>query len=135
MEMAADEKGDDEKGDDEKGGADEPRPDVVLLQGPTDDGAGVRVLRARENRLETGEIRPLKDGQPLVAGEVVKLVPREKSRVCDVQVIAKIGAKEAGVARAATSAQVGPAQVATRAYRDSWDRIFGEPVKREALLN
>ncbi len=104
----------------------------MLLGGPTDDGEGVHVLRAREDRLETGEVRPLKEGQPLLSGEVVKLVPRAQSRVCDVEVLAKVGAGNA----AKTPAQVGPAQVATRAYRESWDRIFGEPVaKRQELLN
>jgi hypothetical protein len=109
---------------------DEKRPDVVLLQGPTEDGEGVRVLRAREDRLEVGEVRPLKEGQPIIAGEVVKLLPRAGSRVCDVEVLAKLGAGDA-----AKAAQIGPAQVATRAYRDSWERIFGEPAKREELLN
>jgi hypothetical protein len=109
---------------------DEKHPDVVLLQGPTEDGEGIRVLRARENRLETGEVRPMKEGQPLLSGEVVKLMPRPDTRVCDVQVLAKIGAGDA-----AKPAQLGPAQVATREYRESWDRIFGEPAKREALLN
>jgi hypothetical protein len=120
----------DEKADDQ---GDEKPADVVLLQGPTEDGEGVRVLRARDNRLEAGEVRPLKEGQPLLAGEVVKLAPRGTSRVCDVEVLAKIGAKSGK--SAGTPAQIGPAQVATRAYRDSWDRIFGEPAKREELLN
>jgi hypothetical protein len=109
---------------------DEKRADVVLLQGPTDDGEGVRVLRAREDRLEAGEVRPLKEGRPITGGEVVKLVPRADSRVCDVEVLAKVGGGEAS-----QPAQIGPAQVATRAYRDSWDRIFGEPAKREEWLN
>jgi len=122
----ADDGAGDGKGDED----DEKRPDVVLLQGPTADGEGVRVLRARENRLETGEVRPLKEGQPLLAGEVVKLAPRGTSRVCDVEVLAKIGARD-GAARA----QIGPAQVATREYRESWERIFGEPAERRELLN
>ena len=111
---------------------DEKRSDVVLLGGPTEDGEGVHVLRAREDRLETGEVRPLKEGQPLLSGEVVKLVPRAQSRVCDVEVLAKIGKKDGAQA----TEQGGPAQVATRAYRESWERIFGEPSKpREERLN
>ncbi len=124
MEMAQD---GDEKRDDASG---EKAVDVVLLQGPTEDGEGVRVLRAREDRLEVGEVRPLKEGQPLLAGEVVKLAPRAGSRVCDVEVLAKIGAH-----RGATPAQIGPAQVATREYRESWDRIFGPPKAQRELLN
>jgi hypothetical protein len=103
------------------------RPDVVLLQGPTDDGEGIRVLRARDDRLEAGEVRPLKDGRPLAAGEVVRLAPRESMpRVCDVEVMTTVGAPPPGK----------PAQVATSAYRASWDRIFGGPSKPdERALN
>lgn len=100
------------------------RQDVVLLAGPTDDGEGIRVVRAREERLEAGEVRPLKEGKPLGNGEIVKLAPRAESpRVCDVEVVAKIGAERGS----------GPPQVATSAYRESWERIFGEP--DEATLN
>lgn len=104
--------------------------DVVLLGGPTDDGEGVRVLRAREERVELGEVRPMKEGKPIGAGEVVKLVPRAQSpRVCDVEVLAKVSAP-ASASASATPARVGPAQVATHEYRESWDRIFGSGEKR-----
>jgi hypothetical protein len=105
--------------------------DVVLLGGPTDDGEGVRVLRAREERVELGEVRPMKEGKP-IAGEVVKLVPRAKSpRVCDVEVLAKVSAPASP-----SPARVGPAQVATHEYRESWERIFGGDEKRAAgMLN
>jgi len=107
---------------------DDPAPreeDVLLLHSPTEDGEGIRVLRARENRLETGEVRAMKDGQPLVGGEIVKLAPREGApQVCDVEVVQKIEPARDGV-RDSTK----PAQVATRAYRDSWDRIFGSDEK------
>jgi hypothetical protein len=103
--------------------------DVVFLQGPTDDGQGVRVVRAREDRLETGEVRPLKEGQPLVGGEVVQLAPRDGApRLCDVRVLARLGEAEG-------RSDGKPAQVATSAYRESWDRIFGAPPKREHSLN
>ncbi len=94
-----------------------PRRDVVLLGPKTSDGEGVHVLRARENRLETGELRNLVDGRP-ITGEIVKLSPREDNpRVCDV------------VERFEATPQPrtkGPAQVATRAYRDNWDEVFGK---------
>ncbi len=101
--------------------------DVVLLGGPTDDGEGIRVLRARAERVEMGEVRPMKEGKPFTGGgEVVKLVPRPKSpRVCDVEVLARVSAPSD-----VAGARVGPAQVATREYRDSWERIFGGPEKR-----
>lgn len=56
-----------------------------------------------------------------MGAEVVRLSPREGSpRVCDVEVT-----HEKSEAKPAWKA--GPAQVTTREYRDSWDRIFGEP--------
>jgi hypothetical protein len=93
--------------------------DVVLVHGPTDDGAGARIVRARPGKLEAGEIRPVREGQPINAGELVTLRPREGApNVCDVTVVHSAAPTED--ARGA-----GPAQVATRAYRDSWERIFG----------
>lgn len=88
--------------------------DVVLLGPPTADGAGVHVLRARKERVELGELRALEEGRP-IAGEVVSLAPRKDNpRVCDV--------KESYVPNAAHK---GPARVATDAYRDGWDEVFG----------
>src|SRR5689334_17627279 len=59
--------------------------DVVLLGPPTDDGHGVHVLRARDQRLEAGELRNLEEGQP-ITGEVVSLAPRKNNpRICDVR--------------------------------------------------
>jgi hypothetical protein len=96
--------------------------DVVLLAGPTEDGEGLRVVRARKERFETGEVRPLKDGKPLGTGEIVKLAPRPGSpRVCDVEVLTKLGPERPEQPRGN-----GPPQVATSAYRESWERIFGE---------
>src|ERR1044071_3270392 len=48
--------------------------DLLLVKGPTEDGAGVHVLRARPERLELGTMRPLEDGRPL-DGEVVRVNP------------------------------------------------------------
>jgi hypothetical protein len=110
--------------------ADAPQPkngdafDVVLMHGPTDDGEGARVLRARPGRLDAGEVRPMREGRPLaVGGEVVRLEPRTGTpALFDVQVECTIpgptGAPKAG-------GPTGPAQVATPAYRDNWDLTFG----------
>src|SRR4051812_19524663 len=84
--------------------------DVVILGPPTADGAGVHVLRAREEKLEAGELRALEEGKP-ITGEVVTLAPRKDNpRVCDV--------KESFCA---PSTHKGPAKVATEAYREGWD--------------
>ncbi len=100
-----------------------PKQDVVLLGPPTADGNGVHVLRAREERIEAGELRALQEGRPVV-GEVVSLRPREDNpRICDVA----DSYKPAGA-----GARKGPAQVATEAYREGWDEIFAKTKKPDA---
>lgn len=97
--------------------------DVVILGPPTADGQGVHVLRARNERLEAGELRALREGQP-VTGEVLSLAPREDMpRVCDVK--ESWSPPHASRAPSPAAPHKGPAQVATAAYRDGWDQIFG----------
>ncbi len=98
--------------------------DVVLLHGPTDDGEGARVLRARPGRLDAGEVRPMREGRPLAAGgEVVRLEPRaDAPALYDVEVQCTVpGPTEPAESRP----QSGPAQVATAAYRNNWELTFG----------
>ncbi len=100
---------------------DEPKPpkrkdDVVFVHGPADDGEGYRVIRKRDDALELGELKTMKEGRP-IHGEVVKLSPREgQPRLFDVEVLAEAPRAEAR--------GKGPAQVATEAYRANWDAIF-----------
>jgi hypothetical protein len=78
------------------------------------------VLRAREDRIEAGEVRPVKQGAPLHSGtEIVKLSPRaDAPQVCDVEVT---------YAPPVTGKRgKGPAQVASSSYREGWDEIFGK---------
>lgn len=97
-----------------------PSKDVVLLGPPTADGNGVHVLRARNERLEAGELRALREGQP-ITGEVVSLEPRQdEPRICDVR---EAWSPPQG---AVVGSHKGPAQVATSAYRAGWDEIFGQ---------
>jgi hypothetical protein len=100
--------------------------DVVLVHGATGDGEGARVLRARQGHIEAGEVRPLREGQPLVpGGEVVRLVERTGTPcLYDVKVDYQVPA--APVARAS-----GPPQVSTPAYRESWDRTFAPPRSKD----
>jgi hypothetical protein len=89
--------------------------DVVVLGPPTADGGGVHVLRARDERLEAGELRTLQEGKP-IAGEVVSLAPRPgRPRICDVT---------ASYSPKANRGK-GPPKVASSAYRAGWDEIFG----------
>lgn len=97
----------------------EPKPpDVVLMHGRTDDGEGIRVLRARNGEVHTGELRALKQGVPL-SGEVVALTRRpEHPLLWDVDVQCKVEPPRA------TKGHGGPARVASRAYRRNYDAIF-----------
>jgi hypothetical protein len=104
--------------------------DVVLMHGPTEDGEGARVLRARPGRIDAGEVRPMREGRPVVAGgEVVRLEQRaEAPSLYDVHVECKIPAAPA--APVDRSQGGGPPQVATRAYRENWDLTFGAHPQR-----
>ncbi|MDB5216676.1 MAG: hypothetical protein JWO86_4603 [Myxococcaceae bacterium] len=93
--------------------------DVVLLGPPTADGGGVHVLRARDEKVETGELRALQEGRP-ITGEVVTLSPRKDNpRVCDVT-------DSYRPPTSAAAGHKGPANVATEAYRQGWDEVFGK---------
>jgi len=93
--------------------------DVVVLCSPTADGEGVRAIRARLDRVELAEIRPLKEGLPVVAGEVARLRPREDMPlVCDVDVTYEVPRSPA------SSAHAGPPRISSESYRRNWDRAF-----------
>src|SRR6266851_4563022 len=107
--------------------------DVAVVYAPTDDGKGARILRSRDGALEAGEIRPVKDGQPMICGEIVRLVPRSDAPcVCDVEVLHEQPAPEGpqDAKPVASQASGRPAQVATEDYRLNWDRIFGDSSAR-----
>lgn len=111
--------------------------DVVLVHGLTEDRRGYKVLRAREDGLELGEVRPLEEGKPLT-GDVVRLKPRAESPLlCDVETQVSLRELEGAqvqnrsgdraaprVTPAEPRRRVGPAQVATDAYRMNWDAIW-----------
>lgn len=103
--------------------------DVALLYSRTDDGQGYRMLRAREGRLEAGEVRPLQEGKPLHGGELVTLKPHEKAPwICDVEKACELPSR-------APAESSGPAQVATDAYRRNWERIFARSSESDKTLN
>jgi hypothetical protein len=118
----------------DKARSEKQRGDVVLIQGISADGEALAVLRARENRLEAGIVRSVKEGE-VGQGELVKLKPRPESPfVCDVEVQVPEGALNA---RGGSDTHHGPAQVATRTYRDNWDAIWKKPAssKKSSLPN
>jgi hypothetical protein len=104
--------------DDQDKPAKSPR-DVVMLHGPTEDGEGVRALRARDDRIEVAELRRVKEGKPLTTGELVRLHPRvEAPFLCDVEVLLE---------KDRTSdvpGHKGPPRVSSRTYRRNWESVF-----------
>ena len=110
--------------------------DLVLVHSPTDDGAGVNVLRARREGLEVGTMRPLEEGRP-IHGEVVKLTPRPEMPMlfdAETEVPAVAASQNDKPGSAAPEAErgtsAGPAQVASDTYRKNWDVIWKRPAKR-----
>ncbi|MCB9589805.1 MAG: hypothetical protein H6718_30600 [Polyangiaceae bacterium] len=109
--------------------------DVVLVTGPTDDGKGMNVLRAKNDTLQVGAVRPLEEGKPIL-GELVKLKPRADSpALFDVesQLPSPAPAKDTAAKRqhpGARATSAGPAQVATDTYRSGWDRIYKRNAKK-----
>jgi hypothetical protein len=94
--------------------------DWVIVMGATEDGGGVEVARVRQQRVEMGQVRPLRAGQPIY-GEVVKLTPMpDLPAVCAVEIHCA-----APTPAADEGARNGPVMVNSHAYRDSWERIWG----------
>lgn len=122
----------------------EPARDVVFVQGPTEDGKALSIVRIADDKVSVGELREMKDGQPL-HGEVVKLSRRpEHERLYDVEVLhassaALTGRKDADKdpqAEAANSltsqiTRKGPSKVASDAYRSGWDLVFGQRASKD----
>ena len=97
--------------------------DLVVAAGPTADNKGAVVLRAREGRVEVGELRPLEDGKP-ITGELLRLRPTPKHpHVFQVEEAIELpGTKPSATGR--------PAQVASDRYRANWEAIYG---RKDAL--
>jgi hypothetical protein len=98
--------------------------DVALLSGPTEDGEGARLLRFRRGALYAGEVRPVREGQPLGQHELVRLRPlHDRVPLCEVEVL---HAPEAQAERN------GPTRVASKSYRRNWHVVFGSSADKGA---
>src|SRR5215831_13121628 len=92
-----------------------PDKDMVFVYGKR-EGDAYSVLRRRGENVELGAIAKLEERKP-IHGEVVRLNRRDEHPLLfDVDVLADTQAT--GLGR--------PAQVATDAYREHWEAIFGE---------
>jgi hypothetical protein len=115
--------------------------DIAILHGPTEDGAGARLLRFRGDTVTAGEIRPAREGQPIGQAELVRLKPlHHQLPVCEVEVLhgSATQAPGDGTADGSESSaptestaqpprhRAGPARVSNRRYRRNWSAVFGE---------
>ena len=104
--------------------------DIAILSGPTEDGLGAKVVRIREGDVSAGEIRPVREGEPINQSELVRLRPLDASqRVCAVEVLhaprenAENKADKEDKQRKANGT-AGPARVSNARYRHNWSQIF-----------
>jgi hypothetical protein len=105
--------------------------DVAVVVAATEDGKGARIVRSREGKIEIGELRAAEEGKPLQGRELIRLKPQVNADAANVPVydveVVHPGASTKPDAEEATLRQgQKPAQVASTAYRESWDRIFGK---------
>jgi hypothetical protein len=107
--------------------------DIAILSGPTDDGQGAKVLRIREGDVSAGEIRPVRDGEPVNQSEVVRLHPLDSAqRVCEVEVLHAPAKPAKAPQEQAARGSAGPARVSNARYRQNWSAIFeGEGSKKK----
>jgi len=90
--------------------------DRLYVYSPCEHGKGYHVIRHRQDRLELGQIRELRQGRP-AHGELVRLTPVENhERLFDVDVMWE-GPKARG--------GDGPPMVSSDDYRQGWEAIFG----------
>lgn len=116
--------------------------DVALICGVAANGSDLHVVRRRNNRIEAGVARALREGQP-IQGELVRLRPRERfPLLCDVEV--EMASPDHSAASddvqtrehsPRTGATHGPAQVSNDSYRKNWDAIWKRPVSSRKMVN
>jgi hypothetical protein len=98
-----------------------PAPDFAILGGPTEDGEGTQLVRFRDGTITAGELRPVKEGQPITHREVVRLHPLDSER--RVMRVETLHAPEV-VPVPEAPALSRPARVSNERYRKNYDAIF-----------
>lgn len=84
--------------------------DSIVIGPPISDEAHLCVRHTADHQLAVGVVRPVRDGEP-IGDSAVTLEPK--------------GGPLYAV-RPTLDPAKGPAKIATRAYRDGWDSIFGK---------
>ena len=106
--------------------------DIIFVHGASEDGQSLAVLRARDDRVESGIVRRVKEGEP-IHGELLTLTPRPESPLlCDVTVELPAPASALRESARHQLSHGGPAQVATPSYRENWDAIWSKSKKHSA---
>lgn len=99
-----------------------PEGDTAVLGPALPGGKRVAFRHTADHKAMVGVVSPVKEGEALRPGAII-LEPKEGCEgVYDVTDIEKL--KSGG--------KSGPAQVATKSYREGYDRIFGKQVRGQA---
>jgi hypothetical protein len=103
--------------------ADPPAPagDVAMVFGKDQYGTHILRRRSEDAPIEAGVLRPLQSGKP-IDGEVISLKPRN-----DAPMLFDVTSEFPSPVPRSTS--VGPAQVASDAYRKGWDAVWGRRLR------
>jgi hypothetical protein len=91
---------------------DTPSDDVPILVAPADEHGHSQVMCLYDDCVEMGELRPLKDGVPIMGGEPVMVSGSGPRRTMQF-----LGEKPP---------RKGPAKVNSPAFQAGWDNIFGK---------
>ena len=110
--------------------------DFAILGGPTADGEGAHLLRFREGTVSAGEIRPVREGEPITHRELVRLHPMdEDKRVCRVETLHEPPREIVEARQSNEPRRSRPARVSNDRYRKNWDAIFDNKKKRDYSVN
>jgi hypothetical protein len=96
-----------------------PAPDFAILGGPTEDGQGTHLVRFRDGEISAGEIRPVKEGEPVTHRELVRLHPLEGDKR-----VVRVETLHAPPAAPEEAPRSRPARVSNARYRKNYDAIF-----------
>ncbi len=104
--------------------------DQALVLGIDPDRSETFILRRRGKKVETGIVRPLQEGKPIL-GDIVRLKPHpEFPPLCEVETLLKHPDPPAQ-----SPHRAGPPMVSTEAYRRGWEQVFGAPIPPSEEVN
>jgi hypothetical protein len=110
-----------------------PAPDFAILGGPTEDGEGTHLVRFRDGAVSAGEIRPVKEGEPVTHRELVRLHPIDAER--RVMRVETLHAPDP-LPESESPQRSRPARVSNERYRKNYEAIFeAKGKKRDWSVN